>query len=147
MAAPQRLKGQECYIIIKKDGVPLVQIDTIRSMEIEFEQTLIEEGYLGEVADRVDSVFNLMRVNVEGHTNSQAYLDLFDAIVQRSQNLAGGATRIDVVASFAFDNGDFPTIALLDVYFDGLPFKVGGRGEHMEFTLNGKCSQYKIIKA
>ena len=146
MSVPQRLKGQEVYLTIKKDGVPLVQIDTIQSAEIEFEQTLLEEGYLGEVADRVDSVFNLMRVNVEGHTNSQAYLELFDAIVKRSQNAAGGATRIDVVGSFAFDNGDFPTIALLDVYFEGMPMNIGGRAEHVSFTLSGKCSQYKIIK-
>lgn len=145
MAVNPRVKGQETKVLIKVDGVLQTQIDTIQSCEIEFEQTLLEEGYLGEVADRVDSVFNLMRLAITGHCTSAAYLQLFDAIVARSQNRAGGVSRIDVVTSFAFANGDFPSIALLDCYFEGLPFNSGGRAEFVSFDLNGKCSQYKLI--
>jgi hypothetical protein len=145
MAVNPRLKGQETKVLIKVDGALQTQIDTIQSCEIEFEQTLLEEGYLGEVADRVDSVFNLMRLAITGHCTSAAYLALFDAIVARSQNRPGGVARIDVVTSMAFANGDFPTVALLDCYFEGLPLNVGGRAEFVSFDLNGKCSQYKLL--
>jgi len=145
MPAAQRAKGQEVSIAITVDGALQTQIDTIQSAEIEFEQELLEEGYLGETSDRVDSVFKLIRVNLTGHANSQAYLELADAIVARSQRRAGGLVRVDIIGSFAFPNGDFPSIVIPDVYFENLPFNIGGRNEFIEFTLAGKASNYKII--
>lgn len=145
MAVAQRILGQRVSVSVLLDGALQVQIDTIQSAEIEMEQDLIEEGYLGEVADRVDSVFKLVRVRLSGHANSKAYLDLADAIVKRSQSRAGGAVQIDVVGSFAFPNGDFPTIVIPNIYFEALPFTIGGRDEHVTFELNGKASGYSII--
>lgn len=145
MPVAQRIKGQEVAVSVIVDGALQVQIDTIQSAEIEFEQELLEEGYLAETADRVDSVFKLIRVNLTGHVNSGAYLELMDAIVARSQNRAGGAVRIDVVGSFAFPNGDFPSIVISDVYFENLPLNIGSRSEFVEFTLAGKASSYTII--
>lgn len=141
----QRIKGQEVSIAITVDGALQTQIDTIQSAEIEFELDLLEEGYLGETSDRVDSVFKLMRVQVTGHANSQAYMELADAIAARAQRRAGGAVRIDVVGSFAFPNGDFPSIVIPDVFFEGIPFNIGARDEYIEFTLSGKGSDYAII--
>ena len=141
----QRLKGQEVSIAITVDGSLQTQIDTIQSAEIEFEIDLLEEGYLGETSDRVDSVFKLIRVQITGHTNSQAYLELADAIAARAQRRAGGLVRIDVVGSFAFPNGDFPSIVVADVYFENIPFTVGNRDEFQEFQLSGKAPDYAII--
>ena len=145
MPAANRVKGQEVSIAITVDGSLQTQIDTIQSCEIEFEMELMEEGYLGEVADRVDAVFKLMRLSLTGHANSQAYLELADSIVKRAQNRSGGAVQIDVVGSFAFPNGDFPSIVVPDVYFESIPFNIGGRNEFVEFPLAGKGSRYLII--
>lgn len=145
MPVAQRIKGQEVSIAITVDGALQTQIDTIQSAEIEFEQDLLEEGYLGETSDRVDSVFKLIRVNVTGHANSKAYLELADAIVRRSQRRTGGVVRIDILGTFAFPNGDFPTIVVNDVFFEGLPLNIGGRDEFVEFTLSGKASSYSIV--
>jgi len=141
----QRIKGQEVSIAITVDGALQTQIDTVQSAEIEFELDLMEEGYLGETSDRVDSVFKLIRVNVQGHTNSQSYLELADAIAGRAQNRAGGISQIDIIGSFAFPNGEFPSIVITDVFFEGIPFDIGGRDEFVGFTLSGKASDYKII--
>ena len=141
----QRIKGQEVSMTITVDGTLQTRIDTIHSAEIEFEMDLLEEGYLGETSDRPDSIFKLMRVNIEGHINSQAYFELADAIVKRAQRRAGGAVQIDVIGSFAFPNGDFPSIVVPDVYFEGIPFNIGGRDEFVPFTLSGKASNYDII--
>lgn len=145
MSASARVKGQEVAIAIQVDGVLNTQIDTIQSCEIEFELELLEEGYLGETFNRVDSVYNTCRVKMTGHCNSQAYFELAEAIVARAQHRTGGAVRIDVVGSFAFPNGDFPTIAIPDVHFQGIPFTLGGRGEFVEFTLEGKASGYTLL--
>jgi len=141
----QRIKGQEVSIAITVDGALQTQIDTIQSAEIEFELDLLEEGYLGETSDRVDSVFKLIRVQLTGHANSQAYIELADAIAARAQRRSGGLVRIDIVGSFAFPNGDFPSIVIPDVYFEGIPFTVGNRDEFVEFQLSGKASDYAII--
>jgi hypothetical protein len=145
MPTAQRVKGQEVSIAITVDGALQTQIDTIQSAEIEFEIELMEEGYLGETSDRVDSVFKLIRLNLTGHANSQAYLELADKIAARARNRAGGAVRIDVVGSFAFPNGDFPSIVIADVFFENIPFSIGNRNEFVEFTLAGKASDYTII--
>jgi hypothetical protein len=142
--ANNRILGQECAIIILQDGDILAKIDTISSAEIEFEMELIEEGYLGEKSNRVDSVFNTMRVKIEGRCNSQAYITLADSIVARAQRRDGAPIRIDIVGSFRFDNGDFPSICIPDVHFQGIPFNIGARNEHVSFSLEGKASGYVI---
>ncbi len=145
MAAAQRIKGQEVAIAITVDGSLQTRIDTIQSAEIEFEMELIEEGYLSETSDRVDAVYKLTRINLEGHCNSQAYIELADLLVRRAQRREGSPIRIDVVGTFAFPNGDNPSILLTDVYFESLPLNTGGRQEYTSFTLSGKCSDYKVI--
>lgn len=145
MPVSQRILGQEISIAIIVDNALQTTIDSIKSAEIEFEQELIEEGYLGETSDRVDSVFKLIRVNITTDMNSADYLELADAIVARSQNRAGGVVRIDVVGSFAFPNGDFPSIVVNDVFFENLPITIGGRAELTEFSLSGKSSSYKLV--
>lgn len=147
MSASSRILGQEVALIIQQDGELLTRIDSISSAEIEFEMELIEEGYLGEKSNRVDSVFNTMRVKMEGRCNSQAYFDLANAIVARAQRRAGGAVRIDIVGSFAFPNGEFPSIAIPDVHFQSIPFSIGSRAEHVSFSLEGKASGYTIIES
>ncbi len=145
MAVAQRIKGQEVTLVILADGVPQLTIDTIKSAELEWEIELREEGYLGETSNRVDSVYNVIRVMLEGDINNQDYLELADAIAARARNRVGGATRIDIVGSFAFPNGQFPSVVVSDVYFENIPFNIGARNEFVSFTLTGKASDYKII--
>ena len=145
MAVAQRIKGQEVSLVILADDQPQTTIDTIQSAELEWEIELLEEGYLGETSNRVDSVYNVIRVMVEGHINNQSYLELADAIASRARNRVGGATRIDIVGSFAFPNGQFPSVVVSDVYFENIPFNIGARNEFVSFTLTGKASDYTII--
>jgi len=145
MAVAQRIKGQEVTLVILADGVPQLTIDTIKSAELEWEIELLEEGYLGETSNRVDSVYNVIRVMLEGDINNQDYLELADAIAARARNRVGGATRIDIVGSFAFPNGQFPSVVVSDVYFENIPFNIGARNEFVSFTLTGKASDYTII--
>jgi hypothetical protein len=141
----QRIKGQEVSIAITLDGALQTQIDTIQSADIEMELDLLQEGYIGETSDRVDSVYKTISISVTGHANSQAYIELADAIARRAQRRSGGALRIDLVGTFAFPNGDFPSLVIPDVFFESIPFNIGGRDEYVEFTLSGRGSNYTII--
>jgi hypothetical protein len=143
--ATSRLKGQECAISITVGGALQTQIDTIQSAEIEFELDLLEEGYLGEFSDRVDSVFKLMRVSITCHLTNEDYFTLADAIVARAQRRAGGAPQIDLIGTFAFANGDLPSILVPDIYFESIPINIGGRDEFVEVTLSGKAEGYQLL--
>jgi hypothetical protein len=144
MAGP-RIKGQEVFISILSDGQLQARIDSIQSCDIEFELDLLEENYLGETATRYDSIFNGVAVTIEGHATNTQSLDLTEAIIARAQRRTGGAVRIDVAGSFKFPNGDFPTIAIVDVFFESVPISTGAREEFVSFTLTGKASEFKII--
>ena len=140
-----RIKGQEVALSITVDGALQTTIDTIQSAEMEFELDLLEEGYLGETSDRVDSIYKLMRVNLEGHVSNRGYVELADAIVQRAQRRAGAAIRIDVVGTFRFPDDTTMSILIPDVYFEAIPLSVGGRAEFVGFTLAGKARGYQFI--
>lgn len=145
MSAANRIKGQSAYLVILRDGDPQLRIDSIQSLEVEFMMELLEEGYLGETSNRFDSLYNGMRIKIEGHTNSEAYLELMQAIKEKAQRRAGSTIRIDIVASFAFENGDFPTLALQDVHFDSMPLSLDSRQAFQSFSLEGKCSEFTRI--
>ena len=143
--ANERIKGQETAISITVGGALQTSIDTIQSAELEFELDLLEEGYLGETSDRVDSVFKLMKVSITMHVTSEDYLSLADAIVARAQRRVGGAPQIDLIGTFVFPNGDLPSIVVPDIYFEGIPLNIGGRDEFVELTLSGKARGYQLI--
>ncbi len=141
----QRIKGQEVFLSIQVDGELQARIDSIQSAEFEFEQELIEEDYLGETNSRFDTIFKGVMVEIEGHSSNQDILLLIQAITDRSQRRAGAPVRIDVGGSFAFPNGDFPTIVVQDVFFENMPISVGGREEYVSYTLSGKGGSYQIV--
>lgn len=143
--ANTRVKGQEAYVVIMRDGDPQITIDSVSSLEVEFMMEILEEGYLGETSNRFDSIYNGMRVKIEGHCNSEAYLELAQAIKEKAQYRAGSTVRIDVVASYAFQNGDFPSLVLQDVHFDAIPFSIDSRQSFQSFSLEGKCSEFTKI--
>ncbi len=141
MATNPRIKGQQAFMTIMRDGDPQLSIDSIQSLEVEFMMELLEEGYLGETANRFDSLYNGMRVKVEGHCNSEAYMELMIAIKEKAQRRAGSTIRIDITASYAFENGDFPTLVLQDVHFDSMPLTIDSRQAFQSFSLEGKASE------
>lgn len=141
----QRIKGQEVFLSILVDGVLQVRIDTIQSADFEFEMDLLEEDYLGETSTRYDSIFKGVAITVEGHATNQQFLDLTRAVVQRAQRRAGAPVRIDIAGSFAFDNGDFPTIAVQDIYFESVPIQTGARDEYVSFTFTAKGSDFQVL--
>lgn len=127
------------------DGVLQTRIDTIQSADFEFELDLLEENYLGETSTRYDSIFNGVAITVEGHASNQQFLELTQAIIRRAQNRAGAPIRIDIAGSFAFSNGDFPTIVVQDIHFESVPITTGARDEYVGFTFTAKGSDFQVL--
>lgn len=141
----QRIKGQEVVMSIIVDGQLETRIDSIQSAEITLRFDKLEEDYLGETTTRYDEIYKGIDISIDMHlTNQQAFV-VGDAIRQRATRRAGGATRIDVSGTFAFPNGDFPTIAAVDVFFEDFPVSIGARDEYVSVTLSGSASDLEFI--
>lgn len=141
----QRIKGQETIITIIKDGDLQARIDSISDSEISFDLEILEEGYLGETGNRFDAIFNGMTIRLTGHLTNKQMIDLTEAIVNRAKRRAGGAGRIDIATTLVFPGGDLVNIGIPDVQFGAFPFNTGGRSEYVQFTIEGKASDFEIF--
>lgn len=141
----QRIKGQETIITILQDGDLRSRIDSITDAEVSFDLEILEEGYLGETANRFDAIFNGMGIKLTGHLTNKQFIDFTQAIVGRAQRRAGGAIQIDIATTLVFPGGDLVNIGIPDVQFGAVPFSDGGREEYVEWTLEGKASEFEIF--
>lgn len=141
----QRIKGQNVVVQVMKDGALQARLDSFQSLSIEFELEQIEEGYLGEPANRYDSTFKGCKLSIEGHMSSRQALDFTNSVVERAKQRAGGPSRIDVIGSFAFPNGDFVNVVLIDVFFESIPIEAGGKDDYVKVSYEGRSSDYRYM--
>lgn len=141
----QRIKGQETIMTVQRDGEPQLRIDSIQDAEVTFEMEVLEEGYLGETANRYDAIYNGMSIRLAGHLTNRQLIDLTEAIVLKAQRRTGGAVRIDVAMTLVFPGGDLVTILIVDVHFQSVPVTDGAREDYVGFTLEGKASEFQLI--
>lgn len=141
----QRIKGQETIITILQDGDLRSRIDSITDAEVTFDLEILEEGYLGETSNRFDAIFNGMSIKLTGHLTNKQFIDFTQAVVARAQRRQGGAVQIDIATTLVFPGGDLVNIAIPDIQLGGVPFSDGGREEYVEWTLEGKASEFDIF--
>lgn len=145
MAAAKRVKGQDVAVSVLVDGDLQTRIDTVKSCTVTLDLEKLQEQYLGEKADRYDSIFHGIDVEMEGHVNSVAYFELADAIVAKAQRRSGSPVRIDVAVTLDAPNGDLITIAIIDISFEEIPIDISSRSDFVGFKLSGSASEYKRI--
>lgn len=136
-----RARGQEVIVLVSKDGDLQARIDTIQDCEVTYNLTNQEEGYLGETANRFDSIFNGVTFRITGHATNRQFAELIAAIRDRAQRRAGGAARVDLSMTIFFPNGDTVTVLALDCHFSDLPITVGSREDFVQFRMEGKTGE------
>lgn len=141
----QRIKGQETVMTVLKDGELQARIDSISNSEIVFELDVLAEDYIGETSERYDTIFKGMTVKIEGHMTNKQVIDLADSVVAKAQRRSGGATRIDIAMTLIFPGGDLVTISVPDVSWQSIPVTNGGRAEYVNFSMEGKASEFELI--
>ena len=144
--AELRLKGQETAVIVIEDGEPQLTITAIRNTDISFDLEQLEEGYLGETFNRMDSVFNTMSIKFEAHMVRKTLILLADKIVARAKRRVGGVTRIDVLTTLIFPEGDLISIGIRDVQFAPIPISIASRTDYVTQTMDGKASEYELVQ-
>ncbi|HVH97150.1 MAG TPA: hypothetical protein VM869_00505 [Enhygromyxa sp.] len=140
MSAP-RLRGQECFIKLVKDGKIGDELKAVIDFEWTDELEVQAEGYLGETSDRYDSIYKGTSFNASAHMQTAAELKLRRAIIDKAQRRDGSATRIDITYTASLPDGDQRLVIMVDVAFGNINTSSGGRAEYVTMKFEGSCSE------
>jgi len=105
-------------------------------MEMTFQQDLLDEGYLGEVAQRYDDIFNGLTGRTELHLENTDYFRFVQRVTDRSQRRTPATATFNIVGTFSFPNGDVTSLIVEDVFFGELPLNVGSRQDYVQASVN-----------
>lgn len=142
---PQRIRGQETFFLLTIDGNLVDRIDSITEFEYTSEFDTQEDNFLGETQPRFDSIGKGISFRFSGQIANDSIWDLQQAITDKAERRAGGASQIDIGTTYVSPNGDIVNIALRDVSFGSMPITTGAREEFVTWTGEGKASRSERI--
>lgn len=140
----QRIKGQECEIIMIADSKPLDTITTIKNFEFSFLLEILSEGYMGETTERKDSIFKGISGKLDLHIENQSILTFAQLVVDKARRREAGV-QVNIKSTLNFPNGQRPRIVIPSVEFGEMPFGFGGRSEYLNVTLNYAAAEAQVI--
>lgn len=139
MSNDPRLRGQEVEVRILRDGVPEATITSIASFEETFKLEKKEDGFLGEVTNRYDHIFNGIDGKLEFQVNSNDWMLFQNAIKLQAQRKQPG-TVINMIRTDYYASGQTSIITYGDCKFGPQPTSVAGRGEFVKVSLDFSAS-------
>ena len=146
MASSQRVKGQEVSLVILVNGDLQNQLTDIQNFTFTPKLRKLEQGYLGETAQRYDEIFDGCEIEFEFHVHSNDWVDYFQAIFDRARRRTPD-TIFNVTATLFFPNGDTPVCKFPDIKFGDMPVNVGSRGDYVKFKVAAVCSEPQFTKS
>jgi hypothetical protein len=135
-----RLKGQEVSIRVINAGIVVNTIDSIGAFNEEAALEIKENGYLGEMVNRFDEVFNGFGGDFDFHVHRADWLAFQLAVIDRASRRTP-AVQFNVVRVDFFPNGDSNTYTYVNVKWGGMPTAVASRGDFVQVKANFKCSE------
>lgn len=142
----ERILGQEVTVRVARGGAILSTITAIKDFSFTYESTVIEEGYLGEKADRKDDIFKGCSGSFTVHPEDSSFLELVDWIKRRQQrDPATLGVKINATVTFAYADGTRPRVMFPDMKFESTAINSPGRDQFVTGALSWKCSDAKLI--
>ena len=142
----QRIKGQEVTAsVIGPDGVE-EGFEVVQSFEAEFLFEILQEGYIGETADRFDEIYKGVSGTMELHLETGKWFDFTQKVQDRASRRDGSAGEFSVTATFAFPDATRRRLVFNNIFFGPMPVTAGGRADYVTVTLTWNCSQATRIE-
>lgn len=141
----QRVKGQETKLVLSGPNGAEEGLFDVRSFEAELDIETLEEGYLGETANRFDDIYNGTSGNAEAHIENRLYLDFIGRVVDRSQRRLPADTQFNAVSAFAMPNGTRQRLLFQDIFFGPIQMRAASRKDYVIIRWEWKCSNLKRI--
>jgi len=140
----QRIKGQECQVVVTAGGELRDEMDAILNFNFTQKSEIKSQGYLGEKSERKDDVFMGVASDMELHISKQDIFRFAKLVKQRqTRELPDLVFNISMVMQFS--NGDTPTVTIPDLKFGEIPFNIGGRTEYVKVKLTAETEDFDVI--
>ena len=141
----QRLKGQEATISFVGPTGDEDGLQDVVSFEAELDVEILEEGFLGETANRYDDIFNGVSGRVEIQIESEAYFRFQQRVQDRAQRRSPAAGKFIAKASFRFPSGNRFRLTFEDIFFGPLPIRAPSRRDYVTATIQWKGSTIRRV--
>ena len=123
-------------------------ITAIRNFNLQLELKVLEEGYLGEVTNRHDDIFEGVSGSFETVPEGKDIFVLDQFLIERAQRKRDiNASQVNATAKFNFPNGDAPVLLVPDMKFDPTSINTSGRDQYVAAPYSFKADTVKIILA
>ena len=141
----QRIKGQEVVGSFTGPTGDVSGLEDILSLEAELDLEILQEGFLGETADRFDDIFHGVSGQVELHLEKTAYFKFTEQVQDRAQRRTPSGGVFNFTATFQFPNGQRARLTFEDIFFGALPLNVASRKDYVKATVQWKCSSIRRV--
>jgi hypothetical protein len=140
----QRIKGQETELVLLLNGQPVDSFTDIKSANVSFAMEIKEQGFLGETANRYDSVFNGVSGDLDMEFSTPDVFKVITSLVDKARRRLPGTT-VNIKMTFNFPSGRRARVVFPSVEFGEIPLGVGGRADYNTLKLSFKGSSYSVI--
>jgi len=143
----ERIKGQETSVTVTSttNGLEVAFTD-VKSCEIKFDREIVSEGYLGQMTEQKDDIFNGVSGSIEFHSRTADVMSLIERINAVSKGRLPGES-INVVTTLRFPLGGARRIVIADCKFGEIPINIGSRKDFIGFKLDFASDDARILPA
>jgi hypothetical protein len=141
----QRIKGQEVSVFVAGPDGDEDSFENIGDLEISVNLEILEEGYLGQVANEYDDIFNGVTGKISAHLSRSAYFRFQQKVQDRAQRRTPADEKFNIGARLSFPNGETARVTIEDVKFGPLPLTVGGRKEYVDVPIDFASSKIRRV--
>jgi hypothetical protein len=145
LATKTRILGQDVQIRLSRGGNPLTTITAIKSFNFETRTRILTEGYLGEVAQRQDSIFDEVGGTFMVHPESTDLLVFQKFLVDRAIRRQASDEQVVITFRISFPNGQVARIVVPSPEFDPVNFNSSARDAYVDTTFTYKSDQYSLF--
>jgi hypothetical protein len=139
----QRIKGQEVTVVITDNGVLQTTLVDIQSFEVEAQFEIKSMGYLGEVSNRKDEIYNGCKFTMELHLHTQDWFAFQNDIKNKAQRISPNII-FNITSVLSFPNGQTPSLTIPDAHFGPNPISISSRGDYVKVKLEGEAVDFQV---
>jgi hypothetical protein len=134
-----RLRGQEAEIRITVAGALSDAFTAVASFNDTMQLEASTQGFLGELTDRKDSIFNGFEFGGEMQVENQQWMAFQQTLKDKAQRKTPDV-QINIVRTDFYANGDAPSRTYLDCSFGAMPTAIASRADFVKVSFAGQCS-------
>lgn len=141
----QRIKGQEVVLGFTSPDGDQEGLEDVTNFEAELDLEILEEGYLGESANRYDDIYRGVTGSAELHLETSDYFRFTERVQDRAERRTAASGKFTATASFQFPGGERVRLTFEDIFFGALPIRIPSRSEYVTVSISWKGQRMRRV--